>query len=85
MNGEDRGVAPESIAERPVKDSSEPKRICLVSQSFQRTDEFFVVSPAFHRVPVDLLPHLPGAGRGHGALRLMECEAALVPFEAEEI
>jgi hypothetical protein len=44
----------------------------LGSQSFQRSDELFVVAPALHGTIVDFLPHLPSAGRINGPSSLME-------------
>src|SRR5258708_31729682 len=57
----------------------------LLSQSFQRTDEFLVVAPARQRTFVDLLPHLPGAGSDHLPLRGMEVQALWVPFETDKL
>lgn len=44
----------------------------LGSQSFQRSDELFVVAPTLHRPIIDFLPHLPGAGRIDGTLGLVK-------------
>src|SRR5215469_8141725 len=56
-----------------------------VAQAQQGRDELLVVAPALHRALVDLLAHLPGAGRGYGTLELVELEAAVVPRQAEEL
>ena len=56
-----------------------------VSQIEQRTDVLLVAAPPCNGILVNLLPHLPRAGSHHLTFILMEIQAPLIPFEAEEI
>src|SRR5215831_14554143 len=67
---------------------SNSRGLCLrvrLAEAQQRTDEFFVVTPAPARTPIDFLSHLPEARCHYGAVGLVKIQAAFVPFEPEEI
>src|SRR5258708_2133354 len=55
-----------------------------VPEAAQRADEFLVVAPALNGTLIDLLPHLPNAGRRYGSLGLVEIQAPLIPRKPQK-
>src|ERR1700691_2842466 len=70
------------IAKSNLFDAAVMRKVC---QALQRSQEFLVIPPSPGRSRIDLLPHLPLAGGGDDAFRLVEIEAFRIPRQTDEV